>query len=735
MKIPWFLCLVVFLFTETLLAIYPFQNVSLSFEERTDDLVQRLTLDEIVVLMTKGGGGKYGGPQPAIPRLGIKKFQWDSECLRGDGYAGNATSFPQAIGLAASFSTGIIQRVADATSIEVRGKHNDFVKHGNWSDHTGLGCFSPVINIMRHPLWGRNQETYGEDPYLSGILARSFIKGLTGNHPRYIRTSSTCKHFDAYGGPENKPVSRQTFDAKVSERDLRTTFLPQFQHCVDGGAYGLMCSYNSVNGVPNCANSHFMTDILRKDWGFNGYIISDAGALEFMLFFHKGYFNTTLQAAVGSVKAGLNLELGPGGYKQHVFDQISEGLKKGLLSEQLVRERVRPLMYTRMKLGDFDPIQMNPYNYLNTSVIQSQKHQDISILAAVQSFVLLKNDGLLPLTEMIGTLAVVGPMSNNPTQLLGDYSANVDERFISTPLKGLSTLGKEVNHADGCNMTSCLQYDKTEIITAVKSADLTIVCLGTGQALETENVDRTNLSLPGKQQDLLKDVIKHTKGRILVLIFSGGPLDINQAVESNKVSAIFQCFFPAQSTGIALYRSIKLVSPVDNPGARLPYTWYHDMSQVPNMTDYTMTEKTYRYFTGKPLFPFGYGLSYSSFKYSNLEIDPPSITSGSNVTVSFIVVNTGQYDGDEVCQMYISWLNSTVITPHYQLVGFKRVHLTHDQPVKVVLYISSQQMAVWIDNKGFIVQPGIIKVYVGGQSPGHQTSITSNELVGQFTIT
>ncbi|KAK6170253.1 hypothetical protein SNE40_018689 [Patella caerulea] len=713
--------------------VYPFQNVSLSFDERTRDLINRLTLDEIVLQMAKGGGGEYGGPSPAIPRLGIKKFQWDTECLRGDGYAGNATSFPQAIGLAAAFSTDIIYTIAEVTAIEVRAKHNDYVSRGNFSDHTGLGCFSPVINIMRHPLWGRNQETYGEDPYLSGMLAKYFIEGLQGDHDRYIRASTTCKHFDAYGGPENLPVSRQIFNAKVSERDLRTTFLPQFKQCVDGGAYGFMCSYNSVNGVPGCANSHLLTDVLRNDWGFKGYVISDAGAVEFSIIWHF-YFKSILDAAAGCVKAGLNLELGPTGFKHQIFESIGKAVQAGLLTEELVRERVQPILYTRMKLGEFDPVEMNPYNFLNTSVIQSKRHQEVSVLAAVMSFVLLKHNGLLPLKQKLKNIAIVGPMSNNPTQLLGDYSADVDLNFLVTPLKGLSPLADHTNHADGCKDTECKEYDKNSVLSAIKSVDVTIICLGTGQVIETENVDRRDIYLPGKQQQLLQDVIQYSSGPVILLVFTGGPIDISIADKSSKVAAIFQCFFPAQATGTALYKVLTLESAKANPAARLPYTWYSNMSQVPDMTDYTMTEKTYRYFTGKPLYPFGYGLSYSSFVYSNLVIDPSTIEAGQNVTASFTIVNNGKYDGDEVCQVYISWLNATVETPRYQLVGFKRVPLILNEPIHIVLPIKSDQMAVWIDNKGFVVEPGVIKVYVGGQSPQQQTRITSNQLVSQFTI-
>ncbi|MEE6484296.1 hypothetical protein FKM82_013830 [Ascaphus truei] len=277
---------------------YPFMDPSLPWDDRVKDLIGRLTLKEMMLQMARGGV-MQNGPAPPITRLGVKPYSWNTECLRGDALApGWATSFPQALGLAASFSPELVSQVANATATEVRAKHNYFVSIGNYDDHTGLSCFSPVINIMRHPLWGRNQETYGEDPYLSGVLAAAFVRGLQGDHPRYVKASAGCKHFAAHGGPENIPVSRFSFDAKVEERDLRMTFLPQFHACVRAGSYSVMCSYNRVNGVPACANKMLLSDVLRTEWGFRGYVVSDEGAVEFIIWQHK-YTSSFLETAVG----------------------------------------------------------------------------------------------------------------------------------------------------------------------------------------------------------------------------------------------------------------------------------------------------------------------------------------------------------------------------------------------------------------------------------------------------
>ncbi|KAH9492176.1 putative beta-D-xylosidase 7 [Bulinus truncatus] len=376
---------------------YPYRDTSLTWEQRVDDLVSRLTLEEIQDQLARGGTGDVGSPAPAIPRLGVGPYAWDSECLHGAAREeGNATSFPQSIGLAATFSPALVERMAAATGQEVRGKHNDFVKKGIFQTHTGASCFSPVINVVRDPRWGRNQETYGEDPFMSGKLSQSYVKGLHGYDSRYIQASSGCKHFDAYSGPENIPVSSISFDAKVSERDWKMTYLPAFKACVAAGTDSIMCSYNSINGVPACANKKLLTDILRTEWGFNGYVISDQAAIEFIQEAHN-YTNSPLDTAVAAISAGCNLELSNNLLKPD-YMYIVEAVHQGKLTEDLVRERVKPLFYTRMRLGEFDPPDNNPFTQLDSSVAESPEHQALALEAAMKSFVLLKNrNNFLPL--------------------------------------------------------------------------------------------------------------------------------------------------------------------------------------------------------------------------------------------------------------------------------------------------------------------------------------------------
>ncbi|XP_064628150.1 uncharacterized protein LOC135487892 isoform X1 [Lineus longissimus] len=713
---------------------FPFRNVSLPWDVRVEDLVSRLTVEEVILQLSKGGAGESGGPAPGIPRLGIDPYQWNTECLRGDVEAGNATSFPEAIGLAASFSPALIFAVANATAFEVRAKHSDFMRRKVYSDHTGLSCFSPVINIMRHPLWGRNQETYGEDPYMSGTLAEHFVHGLQGDHQRYIKANAGCKHFDAHSGPENIPVSRLSFDAKVTMRDWRLTFLPQFKRCVEAGTLSIMCSYNRLNGIPACAHKQLLTDILRKEWKFTGYVVSDEGALEFSITKHK-YFNNSVNAAAASFNAGTNLELSAN-QTHPVYSYLNQALQQRKITKELLYDRLKPLFYTRMRLGEFDPPEMNPYSNISLSVIQSPAHRELSIQAAMKSFVMLKNDNQLPLRLKIKTLAIVGPMADNPLQLFGDYSPTPDTRFIVTPYKGLKSLANVTKFAAGCLAPSCSTFSARDIQQAVQDTDLTIVCLGTGVALVSENRDRKNFDLPGKQSDLLTYAIDNSPGKVIVLLFSAGPLHISIAVGNPKVTAIFQCFFPAQATGEALRRIFLGSRAETNPAGRLPYTWYASMDQVPSITNYTMVNRTYRYFLEEPLFPFGYGLSYTKFTYVSLAVSHLRLAPGQNQTVKVEVRNDGKvFDGDEVVQVYVAWENAEKLKmPQLQLVGFDRVNIARGPSVTRYFTITPEQLAVWDDARGSVIRPGTITVYAGGQQPFQKTRVPSNVLSTKFTI-
>ncbi|XP_067673894.1 uncharacterized protein [Haliotis asinina] len=711
---------------------FPFRNTSLPWNQRVDDLVSRLSIEEIQFQMARGGAVNDG--TPPIPRLGIKPYSWNTECLRGDVYAGNATGFPQALGLAASFSPLLLFQIAEATGIEVRAKFNNYSGHGVYGKHMGVSCFSPVINIVRDPRWGRIQETYGEDPFLTSILAASFIQGLQGNDTRYVRANAGCKHFAAYDGPENIPVSRMKFDAKVSQRDLRTTFIPAFRACVKAGTYSVMCSYNSVNGVPSCANKLLLNDILREEWGFKGYVVSDGGAIENIYRDHH-YADNYVDVVADCVNAGCNLELS-GKEKNLTYFSMVDAIHQGKLTEEKVREMVKPLFYTRMRLGEFDPPEMNPYSKLDLSVIESEAHQVLAIDAAMKTFVLLKNEeNLLPLKkDTFNRIAIVGPMANNSHLLFGDYAPETFHTFIQTPVQGLGKMSQSVNYASGCDDTFCKHYDAVSIKKAVAMTEVIFVCLGTGSKVESEDNDRYDINLPGYQLQLLQDVAANRNGTpVVLLLFNAGALNLTWADQSSDIAAIMECFFPAQATGEALRRVMINEGQGSNPAGRMPDTWPGSEGQISNITDYSMEGKTYRYFKGDPLYPYGYGLSYTQFSYVFLE-SPTTINAGQDLHGMVVLGNLGNIDGEEVIQVYIQWINATQPTPQLQLAWFDRVTIPANRNVTVNFTVSAESMAVWVDNKGWEVDQGEMILHAGGQQPSQKKKISSNIMSKTYKI-
>lgn len=718
---------------KTMSGVYPFQDTNLPWERRVKDLVTRLTLNEIVGQMAHGGAEK-NGPAPSIARLGIKPYQWGTECISGNVWAGPATSFPMPIGMSATFNYELVYKVAMATSNEVRAANNDYVSRDVYTFHTGLSCWSPVVNILRDPRWGRNQETYGEDPWLSGYLARAFVTGLQGNHSRYVEVNAGCKHFDVHGGPEK---GRYSFDAKVSERDWHMTFLPQFKACVDAGAWSIMCSYNRINGIPACANKKLLTDILRKEWQFKGYVVSDQGALERIQDSHH-YTSSMVETAAAAVNAGTCLE--DGDNWDNVFSYIGEASRQGLIQKATLVDAVSRLFMVRMRLGEFDPPELNPYKRLNVSdFVQSDAHRALSLRAALESFVLLKNDREkgLPLKSPTQSACVVGPFSDNSKFYFGHYSPKIMTEYVVTPLQGIKGEKKfiaqrQINSASGCKDASCKSYNSKDVIDACSGAGLAVVCLGTGAKIEREHYDRSDINLPGSQLQLLKDAVDSVRGYTVLVLYSASPVDISWAKENGKVVAILQNFFPGQSAGTALAR---VLTGKYNPAGRLPYTWPASLHQIPPITDYTMVNRTYRYFSAEPLYPFGYGLSYTEFKYSNLKVIPHTgiVTHGRNVTIRVSVTNVGNFSGDEVIQVYISWPEDyRAIAPIRQLVGVKRVHIRLGRTVNLKFVITSEQRRLYTER--WEVVPGMMQVCVGGQQPMQKTRAPSNILQSSFTV-
>lgn len=491
-----------------------------------------------------------------------------------------------------------------------------------------------------------------------------------------------------------------------------------------------------INGVPACANKKLLTDVLRTEWGFPGYVISDENAIENVMNFHN-YTTTPVDTAAACINAGTTLNLCSAN-PNNFYMLIPQAIAEGKLTEDTVTNAVKSLYYTRMRLGEFDPPELNPYSISDINVLQSDLHRNLSLKAAMETFVLLKNtNNFLPLQQQTyGVVSVVGPFANSPYDLYGHYTADPDVAYTITPASGLQPLAGELRTTQGCDTTACPNYDSVALKAAVTGSDLVFVCIGTGRYIEEEGRDRADLKLPGFQEQLLKDALEASGGApVVLLLFTASPVEINPAT-LGQVTSILEVFFPAQTAGEAIRRVVTMDGPSSVPAARLPYTWQKSMDQVPEMANYTMHNRTYRYwyYPDPPLYPFGYGLSYTSFRYSDLDITPTSIQGGQSVFVSGRVENIGAYDADEVIQLYISWKTTTQVMPKIQLVGFQRVHVLSGSTYDFTFEITPERMEVYVDDIGLVVESGSIGVYVGGQQPNQVTTVGSNLLAGEFVI-
>ena len=838
---------------------FPFLNTNLSIEKRADDLVSRLTLEEKIDQMMNAA--------PAVKRLGIPEYNWWNECLHGVARAGLATVFPQAIGLGATWDEALMLQISTAISDEARAKYRNFSSEGKRYIYQGLTFWSPNINIFRDPRWGRGQETYGEDPYLTGRLAVQFIKGLQGDDPKYFKTIATVKHFAVHSGPEKE---RHYFDAMTSERDFRETYLPQFEMGIkEGKAYSVMCAYNRYEGEACCGSKRLLTDILRNEWNFKGYVVSDCGAIGDIYQHHK-IVQTPAEAAALAVKSGCDLECST------TYEHLNEAVKEKLITEAEIDTAVKRLFIARMKLGMFDPPGMVKYTKIPYSVVDSKEHHELALKAAQESIVLLKNENnILPLNKDIGTVAVIGPNSDEWMMLLGNYNGIPSDPI--TPLRGIkeklsghakvvhaegselaegvpkfevvpaeafsygnnekglivdyynssdlsgpvlfSSIDKTLNSnwGDGaprkdmdddnfgvvwsgqiqppksgyyqlgiittCNVNLYLndsliantsyhfrdEYNdprlrksppvqleagkkykikvaaketygdaqvqlvwavpkdnpkeelKKEALEVAEQADVVILCMGLSARLEGEEMDidikgfdhgdRTNLDLPDVQEDLIRKISALGKPVILVLL-NGGALAVNW--EEKNIPAIVEAWYPGQAAGTAI---ADVLFGDYNPGGRLPVTFYKSVKDLPSFEQYNMTNQTYRYFKGEPLYPFGYGLSYTTFKYDKLKLND-TYKIGDSVRVSVEVKNTGKVAGDEVVQVYISDLDAPVPAPIRALKGFRRIHLEPGEIKTMEFTISPEAFSIINESNERIIVPGKFELSVGGGQPG-----------------
>ncbi|VDD82161.1 unnamed protein product [Mesocestoides corti] len=690
---------------------------------RVNDLLSRLEVDELTQQLLHGGAGFAHGPAPPIPRLGIRPYQWRSECLHGYGFDGDATSFPQVISMAAAFDRDLIYAVANATAFEARAKYNSYARAGEYGDHKGINCFSPVVNILRHPLWGRNQETLGEDPFLTGELSNAFVRGLSALPPsgplsrelvdekHVYLTSACCKHFAVHSGPENTPVSRLSFEANVSAADLWLTYFPAFKGCLaNGAAQSVMCSYNGINGVPNCANKWLLKKVLRDTWGFKGFVISDEGALQYLVSKHKA-FQTYLEAAIASFNAGTNIENSQE-IVRGVYSTLPLLVAAGVIRRQQLEDMNRPLFLTRMRQAEFDPPEENIYASLDKNdFIQSPQHRQLSLIAGCRSTVLLQNiNHFLPLKSKVKSLALIGPFAKSLGELIGSYPASRMPNYETTLEDGLKEVSSILHATEFCRRGAiCRDADEAGLIRLLNSTsiDMIVLTVGTGSKLVTESRDMQNISLFGRQHRMLQLVSIHAPTvPVVVFVYSAGPVNITDAVASPQVRSILWFGYPGQEAGkiaarmllgnpgIAYHQHDDSLSQEANnlqfadsfpgleskwgywwmPAARLPFTWYSSLDHLPDITDYEVKNHTYRFnqYSVCPQnntpcqtveFPFGFGLSYNrqtsgggGFTYRALDLPTNSVSSLVGFSFVVKVANRGIRPSDEVVQVYLDWL-------------------------------------------------------------------------------
>jgi beta-glucosidase len=855
----------------------PYMNVKLPIEQRVDDLVGRMTLEEKVSEMINGSA--------AVPRLNVPAYDWWNEGLHGVARSGYATMFPQAIGMAATWDTDLLGNVADTISTEARAKYNEAVRHNIHSIYYGLTFWSPNINIFRDPRWGRGQETYGEDPYLTSRLGVSFVEGLQGTNPKYYKVIATPKHFAVHSGPES---TRHSANVDPAPHDLWDTYLPAFRATiVEAKADSIMCAYNAVDGAPACASKLLLEDILRKDWAFKGFVTSDCGAIDdFFEAKAHVYSPDKESAAVTGIRTGTDTNCGS------TYLALTSAVKKGMIKESEIDVSLKRLFTARYKLGLFDPDAMDPYASIPFSEVGSPAHHALALETADKSMVLLKNDNhFLPLKPGLKTIAVIGPNAASLSGLEGNYNAvprdpvlavdglaagfssakilyaqgssyadgvalpvprtllhpaansseqglkgeyfatdNFDGQPVSTrvdkqidfdwnsaspvpgapqdhfavrwtgtitapapgtydfamrlahcypcgdhekfavyidgkPVAGFASPGGEYRPSGTPRFSVALNDTAPHqlrveylhnaklfgagislewvpkpgllepgAVAAAQQADIVVAYMGLSPELEGEEMpihiegfsggDRTDIKLPAAQQHLLEAVAATGKPLVVVLM-NGSALSVNWAQQ--HANAILEAWYPGEAGAQAIADTL---SGRNNPGGRLPITFYSSIDQLPPFADYSMSNRTYRYFKGSPLYGFGYGLSYTSFSYSTPHVSTPKLRAGETLKVEADVKNTGAMAGDEVAELYLTPPHTSV-SPYLALAGFTRVHLAPGESKHIVFQLDPRTLSQ-VDEKGVrAVRAGTYIIHVGGSQPGSDTPSAQVNITGE----
>ncbi len=643
----------------------------------------KITAKEIVSEMTvEEAASQLRYASPAIKRLNIPAYNWWNEALHGVARAGVATVFPQAIGMAASFDPDLLYDVADAISVEARTKYDSFQSMGDYGQYKGLTFWSPNINIFRDPRWGRGQETYGEDPYLTSVMGTAFVKGLQGDEPGHLKAAACAKHFAVHSGPESK---RHSFDAVASDKDMNETYLPAFKALVRAGVAGFMGAYNRVNGEPACA-SPILQKILRKDWRFDGYFTSDCWAIND---FHNGHHVTenAAQSAALALKNGCDLNCGD------AYEHILEALRLNLISENDIRRCAERLIDIRLRLGIL-PWQDSTDKQLDVSSVCRKKHKNLNIRMSRESLVLLKNDGILPLRRnQISNIAVIGPNADSVAALVGNYNGIPDEYY--TVLTGIREVHHEADviYAKGCSLDKEDITDEPgsgipEAVIAALNADVSVICVGFDESLEGEEGlnrtgDRNNLLLPAAQRKLIRRIASAGKPFIVVNM-TGCCIDFEDITET--APAIIQAWYPGALGGKAI---AEMIFGDFNPSGKLPVTFYRNTDAIPDFEDYSMRGRTYRYIDYDPLYKFGFGLSYTSYEgcFENGKTKFPIFEAPESVKVR--ITNTGKRSGRSVVKIY-SKTDLSFSEPNPVLCGIKSIFLDPGETKDTDILLSSR---------------------------------------------
>ena len=687
---------------------YRFKDESLPIEERAEILVSQMTLEEKISQMTSEAA--------AIPRLDVPDYHWWSEALHGIARNGKATIFPQAIGMGATWDVDLISRVANAISDEARAKYDIAQKLGNHSKYAGLTFWSPTVNLFRDPRYGRGQECYGEDPYHMSKLAVAYVKGMQGDDDTYLKTAACAKHFVMHSGPEH---GKLTFNVEAPIQDLYETYFPSFKALVvDAKVEGVMTAYNMVYGKPSVLSEFLVKETLRENWKFDGYITSDCGAINGAAG-RQGYAKSGLEAAAMAANTGVNLNCGS------AYKGLKKAVENGWVTEETIHDLVVQLYKTRFRLGMFNEPGTTPYENISPDVIHCDKHIALAREMAQKSIVLLKNkNNVLPLSPEVKVPFVTGPWANSNDVLMGSYYG-VSTGLVSI-MEGITDAlapGTSLNYRTGALPFQINPNEKNFAPFVVPQSDVTICVVGTTRYMEGESVDaiasdwngdKKTLDLPENQIRYIKALAEKKGDKPLILIVAtGGPVTLDEI--EHECDAIIQMWYPGEQGGNAV---ADVLFGKISPSGKLPVTFPKSVNQLPAYEDYNMTGRTYKYMTKEPAYPFGYGLSYSKTEFSNLSVNNTRLKKTDQLDVTVEVSNIGQYDQDEVVQLYICPVNATGGIPLKSLKGFQRVSLAKGGKQTVSFTVAPEDLMIINELGQKEWRKGEYKIVVGNASPG-----------------